>query len=106
MYRLASSGYLSVKSGVDVVNRALVQATKLREGMLSTQTGKGHLQELDLVERKLSELRVEDGQFPIQGLSAVEAAAYQRVFEAVTLASPSPLLAMSIIEAVFPNDTC
>lgn len=103
MYSLASSGYLSVKGGVDVVNRALTQATKLREGIRSTNTEKGHVQDLDLVERKLSELRVEDGRFPIQSLSALEVAAYQRVFDAVALTSPSPLLVMNIIEAVFPK---
>ena len=55
------------------------------------------------VERKLRNLRVEDKQFPVQGLSALEVAAYQKVFQAVAVATPSPLSAMKVIETVFPN---
>ena len=103
MYKLASSGYLSAKDGEDVVNRALAQVTKVREEIGPAQAGKGHVQKLDLVERKLRNLRVEDKQFPVQGLSALEVAAYQKVFQAVAVATPSPLSAMKVIETVFPN---
>ena len=103
MYKLASSGYLSAKGGEDIVNRALAQVTKVREEIGPAQTGKEHVQKLDLVERQLSNLRVEDRQFPVQGLSTLEVAAYQKVFQAVAVATSSPLSAMEVIETVFPH---
>ena len=103
MYKLASSGYLSARDGKTLVKRALAQVTKVRDEIGPAKAGKGHVQELDLVERKLNNLRVEATQFPLRGLSALEVAAYQRVFQAVTIATPSPLAAMKVIKAVFPN---
>ena len=103
MYNLASSGYLSARDGVALVKRALAQVTKVREEIGPASAGRGHLQELDLVERNLKNLQVEATQFPVRGLSALEVAAYQRVFQAVAIATPSPLAAMKVIEAVFPN---
>ena len=103
MYKLASSGYLSARDGKALVKRALAQVTRVREEIGPAKAGKGHVQELDLAERKLNNLRVEATQFPVRGLSALEVAAYQRVFQAVTIATPSPLAAMKVIEAVFPN---
>ena len=103
MYNLASSGYLSARDGVALVKRALAQVTKVREEIGPASAGRGHVQELDLVERNLKNLQVEATQFPVRGLSALEVAAYQRVFQAVTIATPSPLAAMKVIEAVFPN---
>ena len=103
MYKLASSGYLSARDGKDLVKRALAQVTKVREEIGPANAGKGHVQELDLVERQLNNLRVEDTQFPVRGLPALEVAAYRKVFQAIAVATPSPLAAMKVIEAVFAN---
>lgn len=103
MYELASSGYLSAEDGRDLVNRAITQVTRVREEIGSATAGKGHVRELDLVERKLNNLRVESREFPVRGLSTLEVAAYQKVFQAVLVATPSPLSAMKVIEAVFPG---
>ena len=103
MYELAASGYLSPKDGIDFVREALAQVTKVREEIGSANAGRGDTQKLDLLERKLNNLRVGDRQFPVRGLSALEVAAYQKVFQAVAVATPSPRSAMKVIEAVFPK---
>ena len=103
MYELAASGYLSPKDGTDFVRKALAQVTKVRKEIGSANAGRGGLQNLDLLERKLNNLRVGDRQFPVRGLSASEVAAYQKVFQAVAVATPSPRSAMKVIEVVFPK---
>ena len=103
MYELAASGYLSPKDGTDCVKKALAQVTKVREEIGSANARRGDTQKLDLLERKLNNLRVGDRQFPVRGLSALEVAAYQKVFQAVAVATPSPRSAMKVIEAVFPK---
>ena len=103
MYELAASGYLSPKDGTDFVKKALAQVTKVREEIDSANAGRGDSQNLDLLERKLNNLRVGDRRFPVRGLSALEVAAYQKVFQAVAVATPSPRTAMKVIEAVFPK---
>ena len=103
MYELAASGYLSPKDGTDFVKKALAQVTKVREEIGSANSGSGDAQKLDLLERKLNNLRVGDRQFPVRGLYALEVAAYQKVFQAVAVATPSPRSAMKVIEAVFPK---
>ena len=103
MYELAASGYLSPKDGTDFVRKALAQVTKVREEIGSANTGKEDTQKLYLLERKLNNLRVGDRQFPVRGLSALEVAAYQKVFQAVAVATPSPRSAIKVIEAVFPK---
>ena len=103
MYELAASGYLSPKDGTDFVKKALAQVTKVREEIGSANAGRGDSQNLDLLERKLNNLRVGDRRFPVRGLSALEVAAYQKVFQAVAVATPSPRSAMKVIEAVFPK---
>ena len=103
MYELASSGYLSTQDGKDLVNRAITQVARVREEIEAAKAGKANVRELDCVERKLNKLRVESRQFPVQGLSTLEVAAYQRVFQAVAVETGSPLSAMKVIEAVFPG---
>ena len=103
MYELASSGYLSAQDGKDLLNRAITQVTRVREEIGSAKAGKGQARELDLVGRKLNNLRVESREFPVRGLSTLEVAAYQKVFQAVAATTSSPLSAMKIIEAVFPD---
>ena len=103
MYELSASGYLFPQDGKELVTRALVQVAKIREEIGRAQVWKVHVQKLDLVERKLSNLRVEDREFPVQGLSALEVTAYRKAFRAVAVATPSSLSAMRVIGAVFPN---
>ena len=99
-YDLAISGYLTAAAATALVQRALQQIPSLRKGILSLKLGTESIDRLDMVETSLQNFR--NGAEPPQfaHMSPSDIAAYQRMFQVLANASPSPRTAKDLMSAI------
>ena len=103
-YELAVSGYLSAKDSKALAKQVLDQVLAVRKD-IDAMNGYsiGNIDELDALERKFSNFRAKCGRPSFGGIEASEAATYQKIFQALAKASPSPRAAKEMIEAILAH---
>ena len=100
-YDLAISGYLSPDDAKSLIGNAAKRIRNIRANVISMNNHAGaYLEELDQLERQLSDFQVQNTRQPFGDIPTAEVSTYWRIFQAVANVSRSHGAAKEVIEAV------
>lgn len=100
-YDLAISGYLSPEDAKALVRQSLDHIPHIQENVDSMNShSRQNLEELNALENKLGNFRVQHDHSLLGGVEESEVATYRKIFQALVEASQSPRVAKELIEAV------
>ena len=101
LYKLATSGYLTMEDSTRLAQDALQEVEEVRKSIYKGNICNGSIERLDTVEEQLSSFSGEVELQRFGDMTPLEIVAYQRVFGALANLSPNPGSAMEMIESVF-----
>ena len=97
---LAKSGYLTADDATALVRQALQQIASLRKGILSVKLGTESIDRLDNVETSLNNFKNGAKPWQFARMPPSDIDAYQRMFQVLANASPSPRTAKDLMSAI------
>lgn len=104
-YELVTTGYLDTTETKRLIERKLAEIVGLRKKLITTDGADENIRRLDVLEEKLMNFNVVNGQAPLPGVAPSDEATYRQVFHVIAEISPSPQAATETIEAILRHKT-
>ena len=94
------SGYLAADDAAALVRQALLQIPSVRKNILSLNLGRESIERLNILETNLGSFRSGANPSHFTEIPRSEIAAYQKIFQLLAAASPSPHAARELMSAI------
>lgn len=99
-YALATSKYLTAVVARELINKKLIEIEKMKKRLNTSMSTDDRASVLNKLEKMLQEFRVRSGPVSFPGVKPVSVKMYRQIFNFIARNSPSPSVAMQMIETI------